>query len=162
MSTLYVFNHISGFPKCVENMVVGCWNFGTGEGVESIVACNLGDTGTFWAQRITQEKSAILTKVLNHTKSSCRIFCTKKSEDFGLRVFIPFSLKVTEQFWKENQKRKISNIDKIFLIFTNISFITFYAKLSQISHFTYCPKYLLIDWYTILCHWLIYFRLSLY
>ena len=142
---MYVFNHISGFPKCVENMVVGCSNFGKGKGVESIVACNLGDTETILAQRITQEKSAILTKALNRTKSSCIIFCTKKSEDFGLRVFIHLSIKVTEQFWKENQKREISTIDKDFLNFTNISFITFYAKLSQISHFTYCPKHLLID-----------------
>ena len=38
--------------------------------------------GTFWAQEIAQEKLAILTKVLNYTKSSCVVLYAKMSQYF--------------------------------------------------------------------------------
>ena len=41
-----------------------------------------GGIGTFWAQKIIQEKSAIFTKILDFTKSSSINFFTKMSQYF--------------------------------------------------------------------------------
>ena len=93
---------------------------------------------TYWLQ----EKSAIFTKILNYTKSSCIIFCVKRSRyshythcsqekltHFGLRVSIPkdanvseyahYGVEVSAQFGIKNHKRKIRNILKDFFSYTN-------------------------------------------
>ena len=118
----------------------------------------VGSIETFWVHRITQEKSAIFTNILNYTNFSCicikmlqyshYTYCLQEqSTHFGLRVLTHFSLGASGQFGIENQKQKVNDIHKYFLNYINFSWIIFYGKLSS------NPTYLLRD--LILSHYLL-------
>ena len=128
----------------------------------------VGSIEKFWIHRITQDKSAILTKILNYTNFSCicikmlqyshDTYCLQEQwTHFGLRVLTHFSLPASAQFGIENQKQKVNDIYKCFLNYMNFSWIILCGKLS------WNPNYLLLD--PILSHYLlqlIHFWLSLY
>ena len=110
----------------------------------------LGNIGTFRAQKFTQEKSAIFTKISSNTQALYIIFYTKLFQYFhyayciqeesmhsNLKVPMHFGVEVWGKFGIENHKQKVSNIRKSFLSYTTYLWKVFYAKLSRNSPFTY-------------------------
>ena len=76
---------------------------------------------------------------------------TKKHVQISVILYLQlFGLKLSRclRFIKNKKiTNKISSIfTKIFLSYTDFSWIIFYAKLSQTLHFTYKPNYLILDW----------------
>ena len=74
-----------------------------------LVVCELGVSSQFGPKKIIQEILDKLTKILNHIRSSCIIFCAnhayysqEESTYFGLRVSTNVGLEVSIQF--EGQK----------------------------------------------------------
>ena len=91
------------------------------------IVYELWNIGTFWTQKIIQEKSTKFIKILNYIKSSCITFCVQMSRyseyiyclqeistDFGLKVLINFGLKVLKHFRPKNHRGKIDKIHKDF------------------------------------------------
>ena len=91
------------------------------------IVYELWNSGTFWTQKIIQEKSTKFIKILNYIKSSCITFCVQMfryseyihclqeiSTDFGLQVLINFGLKVLKHFRPKNHRGKIDKIHKDF------------------------------------------------
>ena len=115
-------------------------------------------TGEFLVQKITQEKSAILTKTLNSVKCPCIILCAKMYQYshytnflqeeftyFGMKALTNFGREVLEQFGTEIHNRKIRKVLKYFLNYTNFLWIIYHAQLSRNPHLTYYENYVLLE-----------------
>ena len=90
-----------------------------------------GGIGTFWGQKIRQEKLTKFTKILNYIKSSCIIVCTKmsryshyiyflqeKSTHFGLRILTNFGLGVSGHFERKKiPQEKLTKFTRIFELY---------------------------------------------
>ena len=128
---------------------------------------------------MTQEKSAIFTKILNYSSSSHKMFCAKMSRYFHYTYFLQKKSVIPTNIWNYTNflcimlcakmfryfhysytaTKKKSTIFLIILSYTNFSWINVFVKLSQnpnSAKFVTKPNS---------CHYLpqiIYFRLNLY
>ena len=64
-------------------------------------------TGTVLTQKVIQEKSTILTKILNYTKSSCVIFCAKM---FRYYYYTYLPIRRINTFWSKGDVKFWSGI----------------------------------------------------
>ena len=120
--------------------------------VMASVVCWLG----YWEIRSkkSHEKSAIITKILNYSNSSCTIFCAKISQyshyayylqrelkHCGLRESRYFGLEVSRQFGIENQTKNQQYLRRFFDLY-QLFMSNFLCQTVLISSFYILPKLL--------------------
>ena len=108
-----------------------------------------GGIGTFWAQKVIQEKLTKFRKILNCIKSPCIMLCAKlfgyshyiyclqeESIHFGLRVLKKFDLKVSGRFGQSIMQEKLPKFPTIFELHQVLirSKMFWYLQIIQCQH----------------------------